>query len=174
SAGKTWTTYQQQYPGNCYTGKKSGGYVRKHNPFISFTNISTSKKRCANIVNADQLTTDIENGNVADYVYFTPDMDNSAHDTDIPHASNWFRGFFDPILANPLFKSTLFLVTFDENDSKNDNDNNRIYSLVIGPGVEKGVSDNTRYNHYSQLATLQKNWGLENLGLNDKTANSFY
>ncbi|KAI8892185.1 phosphoesterase family-domain-containing protein [Globomyces pollinis-pini] len=174
SAGKSWITYQQQYPGNCFTGSSSGAYVRKHNPFISFKNISANSKRCAKIVNADQLNSDIRNGKVADYVYFTPDLKNSAHDTNISTASRWFQGFFDPILSNALFKNTLFLVTFDENDPSNDRDNNRIYSLLIGPGVQPGSVDNTAYNHYSQLATLEKNWKLDNLGLNDKTANPFY
>ena len=33
--GRSWTTYQQGYPGNCSKVSKFGSYVRKHNPFIS-------------------------------------------------------------------------------------------------------------------------------------------
>lgn len=37
----TWKTYQENYPGNCYIGKGLNDlYERKHNPFMSFDNVS--------------------------------------------------------------------------------------------------------------------------------------
>lgn len=50
---------------------------------------------------------------------------------------------------------------------------NHIYSLLIGSGIEKGTVDNTRYNHYSQLALLERHWCLPSLGRNDTTATPF-
>lgn len=78
---KTWKAYQQNYPGskdNCFKGERSKDFLyhRKHNPFMSFTSISNNPARCANIVNADELNQDIASGNVADFVFFTPNMNN--------------------------------------------------------------------------------------------------
>ena len=50
--GKTWRVYAEGFPGNCFTGMTSGEYARKHVPFMSFKNISTDSKRCANIMNS--------------------------------------------------------------------------------------------------------------------------
>ena len=56
--GKTWRVYAEGFPGNCFTGMTSGEYARKHVPFMSFKNISTDSKRCANIMNSTNFTTD--------------------------------------------------------------------------------------------------------------------
>lgn len=39
--------------------------------------------------------------------------------------------------------------------------------------VEKNSIDNASYNHYSQLALLQQEWGLPSMGRNDTTAVPF-
>lgn len=47
SKGLTWKVYAENYPGNCFIGNYSNGYVRKHNPFISYLNIQKkSSKMC--------------------------------------------------------------------------------------------------------------------------------
>jgi len=37
--GKTWKVYAEAYPGHCFLGERSGTYVRKHVPFLSFENV---------------------------------------------------------------------------------------------------------------------------------------
>lgn len=51
-----------------------GNYARKHNPFISFTNVQKNPEWCAKIVNSDQLDIDIDNDQVPQFVFFTPDV----------------------------------------------------------------------------------------------------
>jgi hypothetical protein len=50
---------------------------------------------------------------------------------------------------------------------------NHVYTLLLGKGVSPGTTDDTPYNHYSILATLQKEWGLSSLGTNDEKATPF-
>lgn len=50
---------------------------------------------------------------------------------------------------------------------------NRVYTLLLGKGIEPGTVDSTPYTHYSILATLQKQWGLSTLGTNDENATPF-
>ena len=52
-----------------------------------------------------------------------------------------------------------------------------MYSILLGdaiPASLKGTTNGTAFNHYSQMATVEKNWGLGNLGLGDATAASFF
>jgi acid phosphatase len=88
--GLTWKSYQENWPGNCFTGTSSGTYYRsvipspfvvdvpidpadsrKHNPFISYANIQTNSTRCANIVDASQLATDIAAGMLPTFALYT-------------------------------------------------------------------------------------------------------
>jgi hypothetical protein len=58
----------------------SCSYARKHNPFMSFSNINTNIARCSKIVGAsqtiggtgDNLLTDINNKNLANFMYYVP------------------------------------------------------------------------------------------------------
>lgn len=58
------------------TGNRCSFYhvSRKHNPFISFTSISGNPARCAKIVPATQLDTDIANNALPNYSFYTPNL----------------------------------------------------------------------------------------------------
>ncbi|KAH6566449.1 hypothetical protein BASA50_008347 [Batrachochytrium salamandrivorans] len=167
--GVSWGVYQQGYTGRCNTAMSIGRYVRKHNPFISFTGISQNPRRCAKIVPATSLNRDIRSNRVPSYVFYTPDMYNDGHDTGVSYASNWLQDFLEPLLVNPVFANTVFFVTFDE-DSNSDN---QIYGVLLGGPVAAGTTDNAQYDHYSQMATVEANWGLGNLGQADASASAF-
>ncbi len=67
------------------------------------------------------------------------------------------------------------MTAFDE--TENYFSNNQVYSVLLGdavPASAHGTTDNTAYNHYSQLATVENNWSLGNLGLNDASAAAFF
>jgi hypothetical protein len=167
----TWKTYQEMYPGDCFDGDFAT-YKRKHNPFISFNNIRNDETRCSKIVNSDQLYVDIENESVPEYVFYTPDMDNNSHDTTLEYSSNWLDNFLTPLLENPYFEDTLFFITFDESESSflyffGDN---QIYSLLIGPGITPGSTDNNYYSFENILATIEARWDLGNMGRTDAYA----
>ncbi|KAI8910453.1 phosphoesterase family-domain-containing protein [Gorgonomyces haynaldii] len=170
--GKTWKTYQEDIPKPCFTGKSSGKYVRKHNPFINMKSISQNASRCANVVGFDALDADIAAGKLPNYAMVVPNNDNDGHDQDLDFMSNWLEGFMTPLLSNPVFSKTLFVITFDENDFYL-GDGNRIYTLLLGPGAKPNTVDATKYSMYSQMATVEKIFGLGNLGLADATATPY-
>ncbi|KAI8914446.1 phosphoesterase family-domain-containing protein [Gorgonomyces haynaldii] len=168
--GISWKTYQENYPGNCFTGEDADNklYVSKHNPFISYTNINSNPARCAKIVNSNELAKDIANNAVPQYVFYTPNMNNDGHDTDVRYASNWLQGFIEPLLADPLFANTLFVVTFDESGNILDFIGNKVYTLLIGGPAAPGTTDDSPYNHYSLLATLSTYFGTADLDNSNK------
>lgn len=188
-SGFTWKSYAENYPGNCFTGHDSHDmYVRKHNPFISFNNIRNNPERCAKIVDDQQFFTDIKDGQLPDYMYFAPNQINDGHDvvpfketssSRIAKGSEWLSNLLTPLLTNPLFQETLFVITFDENDAYTHRSNpsllaeNRIYTVLLGAGVQPGSTDDNYYDHFSGLALLEQEWCLGNLGKNDSVAVPF-
>jgi len=167
--GLTWKSYQEDYPGNCYSGKKLGKYWRKHNPFMSYDNIRNNKTRCARIVNADELDADLANGTLPQYMYFTPNIDNDCHDTNIAFGGQWLDKFLTPRIAK-FPAGTLIIISWDEDDYT---EANRIDTAMLGSMITPGTKDNHRYDHFSLLRTVEDNWGLGNLGRNDATAAPF-
>lgn len=166
--GVTWKVYAEAYPGNCFLGMSSAGYVRKHNPFISYVNIQKNPSRCANIVSASQFDVDSANGVLPNYVFYVPDMRNDGHDTDVTYADKWYSQKFSPYLNNKQFMAnTVLISTFDESASRAGK--NQIYTSIVGPAV-KAIVVTDALNIYSLLNLVEENWSLGNLGKQDATA----
>ncbi|CAG8543108.1 1597_t:CDS:2, partial [Dentiscutata heterogama] len=173
----TWKAYMENYPSNSFTGDFAPPgtvlYARKHNPFISMVDISSDPSRCEKIVPDSQLDVDINANRVPQFAYYVPNENNDGHDTGIEFAMNWFQSWFEPKLQNPAFTTnTLFFITFDEDAYGG---NNHIFTGLFGCPVQPPDNhlDDTSYNHYSFLSTVEENWNLGNLGRNDVDATPF-
>ena len=103
SHGLTWKVYAEGYPGDCFTVAHSGGYNRKHNPFISFLNIQNNPNRCAHIVSADEFVRDQKKGTLPNYVFYVPDNRNSGHDTGVAFADRWYQTQFSGLMSDVDF-----------------------------------------------------------------------
>ncbi|CAM0141708.1 hypothetical protein VKS41_007764 [Umbelopsis sp. WA50703] len=178
--GLTWREYAEDYTpgpgGACDTSTSLGNgiYMRKHNPFISYSTVANNITRCQNIVPATQLYNDIADGNLPQFSFFTPNMDDDGHNTNLTTASKWVQSFIEPLMKESKFlQNTAVLLTWDE--ARVYTIPNQIWSVLIGDAVKPSANytDNTRYDHYSILATIEDNWGLENLGQNDVNATVF-
>ena len=167
--GKTWKVYAEGYPGRCFLGERSGFYVRKHVPFLSFVNVQKDASRCAKIVEASALTSDVVSGHLPDYSLYIPDEKNDGHDTGPAFADRWLARVFGPLLNNQTFmKGLLFVVTFDEADG-NDR-TNHVFTALVGESVLSSSVSKTAYNHYSLLRTIEDGFRLGTLGQNDASA----
>jgi hypothetical protein len=72
-------------------------------------------------------------------------------------------------------KILLTIPAFDETESYTSN--NKVFSILLGdaiPASAQGTTDSTAYNHYSQMATVENNWSLGDLGLGDASAATFF
>ncbi|KAG0951935.1 hypothetical protein G6F32_004720 [Rhizopus arrhizus] len=79
-AGLTWKLYQEDIPSVGWTGTRSGLYVRKHNPAVSYASINKNSTRLKNIVSSTQFATDIANKNLPNWMFYTPNLDNDGHE----------------------------------------------------------------------------------------------
>ncbi|HKJ72789.1 MAG TPA: alkaline phosphatase family protein [Alphaproteobacteria bacterium] len=170
--GRQWKVYAEDYPGNCFLGARSQGYVRKHLPFLSFKDVQTKPERCARIVNADQLSRDIQSGNLPDYSLYIPNLDNDGHDTGVNYADRWLSKRFGPLLNNAAFtKGLLLIVTFDETDlDEQTPPSNHILTVLIGDSVQPGSKSDRLYDHYSLLRLVEDRFDLGHLTANDAGA----
>ncbi len=165
--GKTWKVYAEGYPGNCFLGAWAGAYARKHVPFLSYKNVQTDAKRCANVVEAGALDADAAAGALPDYSLYIPDNNDNGHDTGVAFADAWLKKAFGPRLKDAAFmKDLLFVVTFDEGRYTD----NRVYTALVGAAVKPGAVSNVRSGHYDLLRTIEDVLGLGTLGKNDAKA----
>lgn len=166
-AKKDWKVYAEDYPGNCFLGKTSGDYARKHVPFISFTNVQKNPARCAKIVEAKQFFSDFEAGTLPAFTMYIPDLKNDGHDTGVSYGDKWFKKAFDSVLHSAKMpKDLLVVVTFDEGTTMN----NQIYTLLFGANVAPATKSVKPYNFYSLLKTYEDELGLGSLNKNDMSA----
>jgi phospholipase C len=172
--GKTWKAYAEGYPGECFLGSSDGTYARKHVPFLSFRNVTSNAARCAHIVDASSFSNDAAQGNLPNYSFFVPDLNDDGHDTDVAAADRWLSQTLGPLLKNEAFmKGTLIVITFDEDDFFLKGDalaDNHVYAALIGDSVAPGGTSNDAYDHFSLLRTIEDGLGLGTLGKRDEQA----
>ena len=160
--GRTWRVFAENYPGGCFAGKTASGgvdgpgtYARKHNPAISFTDISSDPARCANITDFAHF-----DPTAADFELIVPNLCHDMHDCSLAKGDAWLQGFVPRILDSPGWKDggALF-ITFDESSS-DASAHNRVLTVVVAPGMTPGFDSSVHYTHYSLLRTIQQAWDL--------------
>ncbi|KAJ5310811.1 uncharacterized protein N7443_003272 [Penicillium atrosanguineum] len=201
-AGVSWSVYQEDMPYSGfeanYANQKTGAndYMRKHkyvsqyqhylrakvtdksfpSPLMSYNSVTSNTDRLAKSKNFTMFYEDLDNNKLPQWMFITPNMTNDGHDSSLATAGTWSRNFLTPLLSNENFNtdSTLIILTFDEGLTIG---TNQIYAVLLGGAVSSakvGTKDNTAYNHYSLLKTVETNWDLGNLGENDVDATAFF
>ncbi len=160
--GKAWRVFAESVPTNCFTGEVAlngadgtGFYARKHNPAISFTNISRAPARCANITDFTHF-----DPTAADYAMIVPNLCHDMHDCSVATGDSFLKGFVPKILNSRAWQEggALF-ITWDEGTT-NVGGGGRVPLLVISSRVPKGFQSSTAHNHYSLVRTIEDVWGL--------------
>lgn len=170
SQGITWRGYFQSMPEIGYLGYQSGYYVRRHNPFAFYSDVVNNPAEADNMVPADPyMLQDIENNNLANFTWITPDLAHDAHNGSsdqqaLEAADAYLKTFLPQLLSSPPFQAGgdgVLVVTFDESELSGDNqcggdpdpDNcgGHIWHVVIGPQVNRAYESQTHYKQGSQL-----------------------
>jgi phosphatidylinositol-3-phosphatase len=168
-------------------------YATKHDPFVYFHSIIDSPSCAKNVVGLDQLSPDLTQAKkTPNFVYITPNLCNDGHDEPcvdgqpggLVSADAFLEQWVPKILASPAFKKDgLLVVTFDEADDDssdccgptptpnvtlaggNGPGGGRVGAVVVSRLVKPGSTNDTPYNHYSLLCSLEDAFGLKHLGL---------
>ncbi|RMZ91053.1 hypothetical protein DV736_g1691, partial [Chaetothyriales sp. CBS 134916] len=180
--GISWGEYEEDMPFAGFEGKawvnqetQANDYVRKHNPEISHNSVAQSEQRLSQTKNLTDFYKDLAADKLPQWMFITPNMTSDGHDTSVTVAGAWTRSFIEPLLSDKNFlQNTLVLITFDESHTYTIQ--NRILGILLGDAVPEelvGTTDSNFYSHYSDIATVEANWGLHTLGRWDVGANVF-
>jgi hypothetical protein len=162
ASGRTWHVAAENVPLGCFTGASSSGgedgsgtYVRKHEPAISWTSVSTSPSRCARITNFSHF-----NPGLGNFWFIAPNLCHDMHDCSVATGDAWLKGFLPRILGSTAFKTNgLILLTFDEG-STDKGGGGKVATIVISPKARASFSSSQAHNHYSLLRTIEAVWGM--------------
>lgn len=155
----TFTGYSEDLPKAGYTGCSSGGYARKHNPWIQFTNLPAELNQPLTSFPQDysQLPT---------VSFVVPNHRNDMHDGTVGQADSWLKNHLQSYVNWAQSHRSLLIVTWDEDDNSKAN---HIPTIFAGPMVQQGKYDET-INHYNVLRTLEDIYDLAPLGESAKAA----
>ena len=163
TAGVSWKSYAEGYPGGCSLVRTAGRYARKHEPFLSFADVQRNELgMCDRIVDANEFLRDVRNGTLPQFSLYIPDLDHDAHDQPLAAADRWLEDTFGPLMTPDVRGSTLLIVTFDEDESHSKR-SNHIYTAIWGAGVRAGSVSHDVYDHYDLLKTIEAIFALEPL-----------
>jgi len=167
--GLHWKNYVEDYPGSQFLGAKAGRFVRRHAPFLSFA--KNKPEYFANIVGVDpadpnnRFVSDVKNHALPEYSFYTPNVINDGHSSNLKTASAWLKDFLDNKFPPSARKGTLIVITFDESQGKEET--NQIYTVFLGDMVQANNKVSHPYNHYNVLRTVEDNFGLVPLSYRD-------
>jgi phosphatidylinositol-3-phosphatase len=165
--GFTWKEYAQSMPAPCYT-QDTNLYAVRHNPFVFMQDIVGNTARCdTHVVNFTTWNADVASGNIPNFAFISPNVLNDGHNTQFSYADAWLQQWLPPLLSEPWFSSTAFIITYDEG---NTNDGyaqdgiplwgGHIYTVVVSP-FSKGVGYiNGNVTHFDVLTTIEWLFGL--------------
>jgi phosphatidylinositol-3-phosphatase len=163
-AGITWGAYLEDVPKPCFTGARSGGYAKKHNPFAYYTDIVDSPARCRRLQGFAQLADAVRGGRLPTFAWISPNLCDDGHDCGVA-AADRFLGRTVPALLRGLGPHGFLVLQWDEGTSDagccaGAARGGRIATIVAGPQVRRGARSDAPIDHYGVLASIERALGL--------------
>ncbi|MEC3976207.1 alkaline phosphatase family protein [Amycolatopsis sp. H20-H5] len=153
AANLSFTGYSEDLPSDDPTSCGSGGYARKHNPWVNFTNVPAEDNQPFSNFPSDYST-------LPTVFWVIPNLCNDMHDCSVSTGDSWLKNNLDGYVQWANEHNSVLITTFDEDDS---NGTNQITTLFNGQPVTPGSYDRT-IDHYSVLRTVEDMYGLPYAG----------
>ncbi|GAC1318275.1 MAG: hypothetical protein NVSMB25_07480 [Thermoleophilaceae bacterium] len=174
--------------------KPGDQYAVRHNPFVYFHSIIDRPSCQANDVPLDRLQGDLASAPTTPaYAFIVPNLCHDGHDAPcvngepggLVSADAFLKTWVPRITGSPAFADGgLLIVTFDEsgndstaccNEQSGPNTPNpggpqagpgggRIGAVLLSPYIQPGSVNQTPYNHYGLLRSVEDLFGLGHLG----------
>ena len=156
-------------------------YASKHNPFVNFVG---TQGDVANMVPDTQLATDLATGHLANYSLVVPDQCHDMHGTGgcsstaglIAAGDAYVGSTVSEIMSSHTWRegNNAIVITWDEDDFSDSGQlgtgccganpgGGHVVTIVITNKGPIHVTDNTPYNHYSLLRSIEDAFGLPHL-----------
>ncbi len=192
AAGKRWRAYEEDMRTPCrhpaigsadttVAARRGDMYATRHNPFVYFHSIIDGPACTTNVVDLHALDSDLASADrTPNFVFVTPNLCHDGHDAPcvdgepggLTSADAFLARWVPKILRSPAFRTDgMLVVTLDEADAADASSccgapppgGGRVGTLVISAHTRPGVDD-TPYNHYGLLCSLEDVFGLAHLG----------
>src|SRR5437867_3802444 len=166
NTSKTWKAFAEDASGTgCSINPPRG---EDHFPFLSYTTITGSSARCANLLpgSFDEVIAELNAG--TNFIWLTPNDCNNMHDCSVATGDAWIQSWVPNLLTAMAGKKAALIIMFDEAYTSPPD----IYMSFSGPATQLAYKSTASYTHYSLLKLIEDVWGGGNLGQGDVTAPS--
>src|SRR2546425_188256 len=166
NTSKTWKAFAENASGSgCSINPPRG---EDHFPFLSYTTITGSSARCANLLpgSSDEVIAELNAG--TNFIWLTPNDCNNMHDCSVATGDSWIQSWVPNLLTAMAGKKAALIIMFDEAYTSPPD----IYMSFSGPATQLAYKSTASYTHYSLLKLIEDVWGGGNLGQGDVTAPS--
>jgi hypothetical protein len=166
SARIGWGAYMGDMPQPCYRGSSAGGYAKKHDPFMYFSQISGDPARCSRVLPFGELSDALRGDRLPSFAWITPNLCDDGHDCSIATVDR-FLARLAPHLLRGLGPQGVLAVVWDEGTSDSGccgrAAGGRVALILDGPKVRPGYRLRTPADHYSLLRLVEDSFGLARL-----------
>jgi hypothetical protein len=152
-AGLTFGGFSEDLPSVGYTGSSFNNYVRKHNPWVDFSDVPSTDNLPFSSFPSNFST-------LPTVSIVVPNLQDDMHDGTIQQGDTWLKNNIDAYVQWAKTHNSLLIVTWDENDGTQ---NNQIPTIFVGPMVANGQYAET-INHFNVLRTIEDMYGLSHAG----------
>ena len=171
AAGLKWRAYDESMPKPC-DKSNAGLYAVRHTPFMFYSDVVGNTTFCrAHIVNSKYFNESAANGTLPNLSFYTPNLLDDGHNTNVPFADAWLKGWLSPLLNDSIFSKSVFLITYDESGNSNAGYNGtaggKVYFTAVSPDVKTDFTYTSNASHYNLLTTIEWLLGLGHTGQND-------
>ncbi|MFZ2301546.1 MAG: alkaline phosphatase family protein [Gallionella sp.] len=154
-AGLSFASFSESLPAVGDLSCASGAYQRKHNPTANWQGLRLPAETNKRFVDFPK-----DFSKLPTVSFLIPDQNNDMHDGSFEAADDWLKKHIDPYVDWAMKHNSLLILTWDEDDGR---ENNHIVTILVGPMVKTGNSDQ-RIDHYGVLRTLLDFYDLPLLG----------
>ncbi len=182
--GISWTWYSGGWNdaiGGDAAKTKSNAFQFHHQPFAYFAKYGDGTPgRAEHLKDETDLDAAIDNGTLPAVVYYKPVGIDNQHPgyADVSMGDEHTAQLVDRIRKSKLWKSTVIIITYDENggfwdhvappgkDKGGDRwgPGSRVPALIVSPFARKHFVDHTVYDTTAILRLIEERYGLEPLG----------
>jgi acid phosphatase len=161
----------ESMPSPCYTGGSSGGYAKKHDPFMYFTDVIGAG--CASHVlpypGSSGMLSALNGSSAPGFVWITPNLTDDMHDGSVLQGDAWLKANIDPVLTSSWFTNfdSTVVITMDEQSGGV----NQVPFVVISNNAKGHGAITSSGNDYGALRAIEEEFGLGLLGAASNPAN---
>ena len=170
-AGVTWKGYYESIPQAGSEAAYAGLYAFKHSGFMNFASVRNDPDRALHIVGFDQLDADLASGDLPSFALVVPNLCNDMHGAPSCPGEDELIRQGDAVIGSLVRKiqatntwnspdNVAIVITFDESENTTEAGGGHIPTIVVTNHGPRKRRDNTAYNHYSLLRTIEDAFGI--------------